>query len=46
MFVAKPLFVLLHFAGHHLSRAEVEAAQVHRVAEVSGQLGFAPELLP
>lgn len=46
MLAAKPLFVFLYFAGHHLSCAEVEASQVHRVAEVSGQLRFASELLP
>lgn len=44
--VSESLLVLLQLAGHHLARPEVEASQVHRVAQVAGQLGFTPELLP
>ncbi len=33
---AQSLLVLLHLAGHHFARAEVETSQIHRVPEVAG----------
>lgn len=42
---AHSLFVLLHFTGHHFTRSEVETSQINSVAQVTGQLRLAPELL-
>lgn len=44
--VAQPLSVLIELAHQHLPRAEIEGAEVHLVAEVTGQLRLAPKLLP
>lgn len=43
--VSEALLALLQLPRHHLPRAEVEAGQVHRVSEVTGQLRLTPELL-
>lgn len=42
--VAHPLSVLVHFTHQHLSRAEVESAEVHGAPQVASQLGLASEL--
>lgn len=43
--VPETLPVLVQFTHDHLAGTEVEGAQVHGVAKVTGQLGLAPKLL-
>lgn len=43
--ITESLSVLVELAEDHLPCAEVKRAQVHRVAQVTSQLGFASELL-
>lgn len=36
----------VQLAHEHLARAEINGAEIHGVAKVTGQLRLAPELLP
>lgn len=43
--VAQALSALVQFTHDHFASTEVEGAQVHGVAEITGQLGLTPKFL-